>query len=398
MLVFIGQKQPKPDHKNVRPNSASQAPRQQQTSQRPQTALPQGQQQRKDRKDRNQQREKARPNQSAEPRVAHEDQQNSNQSFRNPRRSNQRRQPQRNSKSETSNEKNEVPNNEAACSSLNSGEAQHQAKPEKDKQSQNNSEKVMSQQSQTVKEHAQSGNRNRSLQEQREGGDDRPRNRNRRRWGRKGAPEGHSGASNRDHFKGGAGENNENGPNKRGPLEKEEVKTAVSEEGGHEIEKNSNKENGPVGSTIKQEDPAMNGHKTDVSSNSVDCLNGENAHVPEKEGGVDKEALPQRPDRPSRRRGTQRDRKDGPRPGPAPERHLNGTKPVENGTGDYHSKEESTSQSKMQTSAEGAQNPRETKIEDHAKQELDSKLDKTLPPRVNGYIPMKEIHEVSIGR
>lgn len=288
-------------------------------------------------------------------------------------------------------------NSKVTQSSLNSGEAQQESKPDKDKQSQSNPEKVMSQQSQTVKEHAQSGNRNRSLQEQREGGDERPRNRNRRRGGRRGGPEGHNTASDRDHFKG-PGEKSENGPIKKAPLEKEEVKKAVHEEEGHDIKKNSNKENGPVGSTSTQEDPAMNGHKTDISSNSADCLNGANAHVPEKEEGVNKEALPQRPDRPSRRRGAQRDRKDGPRSGPAPDRHLNGTKPVENGTGECQIKEESTAQSKMQKSAENAQDQKETKKENHAGQELESNLDKTVLPRVNGYIPMKEIHEVSIGR
>ncbi|XP_078345604.1 uncharacterized protein LOC144631098 [Oculina patagonica] len=393
-----GQKQSKPDHKNVRPNSASQAPRQQQTSRRPQTALPQSQQQRRDRKESgNQQRERTRPNRPAEPRASQQDQQNSNQSSRNSRRSNQRRPPQRNPKSEISNEKNEVPNSEASHSPLNSGDAQQESKPDKDKQSQSNPEKVMPQQSQTVKEHAQSGNRNRSLQEQREGGDERPRNRNRRRGGRRGGPEGHNTASDRAHFKG-PGEESENGPSNKAPLEKEEVKTAVCEEKKHDIKKNSNKENGPVGSTSTLEDPAVNGHKTDISSNSADCLNGENAHVLEKKEGVNKEALPQRPDRPSRRRGAQRDRKDEPRSGPAPDKHLNGTKPVENGTEECDSKEESTAESKMQKSTENAENQKETEKENYAAQELESNLDKTVPPRVNGYIPIKEIQEVSIGR
>lgn len=396
MVFQSGQKQSKPDHKkDTRPNSASQAPRQQQTSRRPQTAPPQNQQQSKDRK---QQGEKTRQNRSAEPRVApQQDKQNSNQSYRNSRRSNQRRPPQRNAKSDISNEKNESSKNEATHSSPNSEEAQEQVKVDKEKQSQDNPEKVMSQQPKTVKENTQSGNRNRQPREQREGGDERPRNRNRRRGGRRGAYEGHNAANEKDRLNV-PGEKSENGSLKNGPAEKGPLK----EETGHDIntgkdpvEKTAERNNG---ATAPQEGPVVNGKENDVGSSPAECQNGANAHVPVNDGGVKKEALPRRPDRPSRRRGAQREKKDGPSSGPAPNRHLNGTKPVENGTEECHSKEESKAQSNAQTSTESTQDETESKREKNTTQELEKDLDKAIPPRVNGYIPVKEIKEVSIDR
>ena len=260
-------------------------------------------------------------------------------------------------------------------------------------------------------EHAKSGNRTRPVQEPREGEDGRRGNRNRRRWGKREASAGHNTVSERaqgekgpeeKHVKG-PGEQHENGPVEKGHIEKEEAKTEVKEEGSHDekqsttkggesqAEKKGQKDNTP-------EPPAVNGQKTDIDSNSAACLNGEKNLVPEKEEEENKDALPQRPNRPPRRRGPQRDRKDGPRSGPGPERHLNGTKAVENGVGECHSKESSKAQIKIPKPVENAQNQMESKKENHSEQELEKHLDKTVPPRVNGYIPMKEINEVSIGR
>ena len=149
---------------------------------------------------------------------------------------------------------------------------------------------------------------------------------------------------------------------------------------------------------IASEPPAVNGQKINEDSDSAACLNGEKNQVPEKEEGENKDALPQRPSRPPRRRGPQRDKKDGPRSGPAPERHLNGTKSVENGVEENHSKESTKAEIKISKPVENVQNQMESKKENHSEQELEKHLDKTVPPRVNGYIPMKEINEVSIGR
>lgn len=399
MLVCLsGQNQVKPDHKKDRPNLASQAPHQRQASGRSQTAHPPSQQHKKEG---NQQGERRRPYRSAEPRDSRQDRQNNNQSNRNPKRSNQRRPPQRNSQSETSNQKGEGAKDEA----IHSTEAQEHAKLDNDKRPESSAEKVTSEKSVTVEEQAKSENRTQRLQEPRDGGDERRGNRNRRRGGRREAPEGHNMVSERaqreKHVKGPA-EKQGNGPDEKDHLEKE-VKTEVKGKGNDDDEKqNTNKgdslmeKNGQK--DIAPEPPAVNEQKTNKDNNSAACLNGEKNQVPEKEEGENKDALPQRASRPPRRRGPQRDRKDGPRSGPAPERHLNGTKSVENGIEEYHGKESSKAEIKISKPVENVQNQLESKKENHSEQELEKHLDKTVPPRVNGYIPMKEINEVSIGR
>ena len=403
LLYHSGQNQSKPEHKKDRPSSASQALHQHQTSGRSQTALPQSRQQRKEG---NQQGDKTRRNQSAEPRGSRQDRQYSNQSNRNPKSSNQRKPPQRNSQSETPNPKGDRAKNEATQSA----EAQQLTNLDKDKQPQSNAEKVMPEKSVSVEEHAKLGNRTRRLQEVREGGDERRGNRNRRRGGRREASEGHNIVSEmaqgakgpgEKHVKG-PGEKQENAPVEKDHLEKEEVKTEVKGEGNHDEKQSISKGDGQMETNgqkdIALEPPAVNEQKTNVDSNSAACLNGEKNHVPEKKEEENKDALPQRSNRPPRRRGSQRDRKDGPTSGPAPERHLNGTKVVENGTGEYHSKESSKAQINISKPVENTQNQMESKKENHSEQELEKHLDKTAPPRVNGYIPMKEINEVSIGR
>ena len=401
LICLSGQNQSKPDHKKDRPNSVSRAPHHPQTSWRSQTAHPPSQQHRKEG---NQQGERRRPNRSAEPRDSRQDRQNSNQSNRNPKRSNQHRPPQRNSQSETSNQKSEGAKNEA----IHSAEAQEHAKLDKDKQPQSSAEKVTSEKSVAVEEQAKSENRARRMQEPREGWDERRGNRNRRRGGRREAPEGHDMLSERTQGEKGPGEKHVKGPGEKqenGPVEKDhlkkEVKTEVKGEGNHDDKQSTN-----IGSLmgkngqkdIAPEPPAVNGQKTNKDSNSAACLNGERNQCPEKEEGEKQDALPQRASRPPRRRGPQRDRKDGPRPEPAPERHLNGTKSVENGIEEYHSKESSKAEIKISKPVENVQNQLESKKENHSEQELEKHFDKTVPPRVNGYIPMKEINEVSIGR
>ena len=309
-------------------------------------------------------------------------------------------------------DKKEVPKEEAGAS----GKAQQMPKPDEEKQPQSDVQKDKPQQSESGnKEHAQQGNRNRQVREERDGGDERPRNRNRRRrGGRRGATEGQN---ERDYLKG-TGEKSENGPLDRGPSEKgpveksplldDEKKTTVKEEVDHNVKMSAisaKKDNVPAvernNEASKSQNGALtNGKKTDTGSNSSELLNGEKAHEGES---VTKEALPQRPDRPSRRRGAQRDRKDGPSSRPAPKKDLSGTKPVENGVGDYHT-EESAVQSEAKRSDESSHNvklpavEKDTKIGSYIAPEHEKDFDKAHVPKVNGYIPVKELNEVTIGR
>ena len=406
MLFCVGQKQSKPEHKNNRPNSAPQAVGKQQTSQRPQTALPQNQQRRKDQ---NPQHERTRQNRSAETRIVEQDRQYNNQS-RNSRGSNQRRGRQRNPRAEISNEKNEVPKNKGTLSAQNLDSVQQEGKSDESVTSQGKEkEKAVSQQPETVKGGVQSGNKNLQPRDQRVGRDERPRNRERRRGGRRGGAEGQNTTNGKGPLNG-PGEKRENGPIKDGPvdkgtLEKEDMKTAVSEQGKHDFKKSTNKEDGPivVEKTVErkneasslQDGPVLNGVGTYTGSNTAHSLNGEHDHVSEKEGEVNKGALPQRRDRPSRRRGAQKDQKDG----PGSQKHLNGTKPIENGTGEDHGKEESMAENKIQKSTENAQSEKqEVKSENQTTQELEKDLDKAGASKANGYIPLKEVNEVNIDR
>ena len=317
---------------------------------------------------------------------------------------------------ETSNEKKEMPKEEAAHSNETAETSEQQSKPSIEKQSQSGVEKVNPQQSEFSKkdQHAQSGSRNRQAREQRDDGDERPRNRNRRRGGRRGAPDGQN---ERDHSKD-MGQKHDNGPQEKGPSERgpvekgplanEEKKATVKEEAEHDVKTNTvsdNKDTTPVakdvekhnGESKSQDVAVMNGKETDAGNNSSEGLNGEKGT--ERESST-KEALPQRQGRGPRRRGPQRDRKDGPRSRPTPNRDLNGAKPAENGVGHSHTKEESS----VQMSEEASQNKKlpvtenETKIESCTAQEHEKGLDKAHVPIVNGYIPVKELNEGSIGR
>ena len=406
----------------------------------------------------------------------------------------------------------EKPKEEAAHSTKTSETSEQQSKPGKEKQSQSEVEKVNPQQSEFSKKD-QSGNRNRQAREQRDFGDERPRNRNRRRGGRRGAPDGqnergvskdigqkhdngpqekgpsrrgpveksplaneekkatvkeegehdvqmntvsdnkdttpvakdvekHNGVSksqdavvvNRketdtgnNSSEGLNGERSnqresstkealpqrqergsrrrgghrdrspqEKGPSQRGPVEKsplanEEKKATVKEEGEHDFKMNTvsdNKDTTPVAKDVEkhngvsksQDAVVVNGKETDTGNNSSEGLNGEKSN--QRESST-KEALPQRQERGSRRRGGHRDRRYGPSSRPTPNRDLNGGKPVENGVGHSHTEEESG----VQMSEDGSQN-----------KEHDKGLDKVDVPIVNGYIPVKELNEGSIGR
>ena len=413
MVSYSGQRQSRPDNRKGRPNSASQAPPQKQSStQRPQTAHPQSQQQRKDR---NPQHEKPKDSRSTEPKGSQQDnKQGNNQSHRNSRRGNQRRQPPpRSAKSDASNEKKEGPKEEAASSSETSEKIQPQSKSEKEKQSQSDVDRVKLQQAESSnKEYVQAESRNPRVREQRDGGDERPRNRNRRRGGRREAVEGQN---ERGPSKG-SGEKSKNGPLEKDlpekcPVEKsafsnEEKKSTVKEEDIKLSVDRGNKDDSSVAKNVEgnngaaqsQEVVSLSGKETD---NSSARLNGEKTH----EGDATiKEALPQRPDRASRRRGAQRGGRERPRSKPASNGDLNGMKPVENGVGHNHAEEASHVQIDCQKSKESSQDEKlpvvkkETKINSQTAQEHEEDFDKAQVPKVNGYIPVKELNEVSIGR
>lgn len=228
--------------------------------------------------------------------------------------------------------------------------------------------------------------------------EDGPHSRDRRR-GRREWAEGHK--------RNGPGEKLENGSIKNDPVDKgspdkEDTKTAVNENRDHDSKKSTNQENGSIEKTdeVKKETslpegPVVNGAETHADSSSNHCLNGEPAHVPDKEEEKNKEALPQRRERPSRRRGTQRDKKDG----PSSEQQLNGTKSAENGTGEGHGKEEGMADNEIQKPTENVQKEKkEIKSENQSTQELQKDIGKSGAPRANGYIPLKEVNEVNIGR
>lgn len=260
------------------------------------------------------------------------------------------------------------------------------------------SDKAVTPRPESVKGDVQSGNRNSRPRNQRMRREDGPRSRDRRRGRREGA-EGHK--------RNGPGEKLENGPIKNDPVDKgspdkEDTKTAVNENRDHDSKKSTNQENGSIEKTdeVKKETslpegPVVNGAETHADSSSNHCLNGEPAHVPDKEEEKNKEALPQRRERPSRRRGTQRDKKDG----PSSEKQLNGTKSAENGTGEGHGKEEGMADNEIQKPTENVQKEKkEIKSENQSTQELQKDIGKSGAPRANGYIPLKEVNEVNIGR
>lgn len=409
-ISYSAQKQSRQaDNKRDRPSSLSQAPTYRQTSRRPQSSLSQNQQ----RKGQSQRHENLRQVQSAEPK-----ERRGNQPNRNSRKSNQRQAP-RNTRSEPANEKEEMPKEQAANSSQSSEKSEGQLKPDEGKQAQSEVDEVKPQQSELLssKERAQSGNRGRYGREHRDRGDDRSRNRNNRRGWRRGPTEGQN---ERGHSKG-TEEKIENAhqhkvsseisPVKESPLENKENKGEVKDEGKLDVKLDIDSENtdGTVeskdaengsGEAKSQDVAAINGRESGLHSKSTDCLNGGEAH----EGGIaSKKVLPQRQDRGSRRRGGQRDRKSGPSFRATPNGDLSGDKPVENGVGHSNAKEGHI-QSGVQETVEDSQNQKspvvakETKIGDHLTQEHEKDLNKPHVPTVNGYIPVKELNEVSIGR
>ena len=392
MLVSYSGQKPRSDNKKGRPTSAPHAsPQNQAPSPRPHTTHPPSQQ---PRKSQNPQHKESRASEARGP------QQDGKDRNRNPRRGNQRRQPHsRDTRPGSSNEKKETPK-EAERSSQISEETTHLVK---EKHSQSGHEEVKSQKSDsTYKEHAQAH----QAAEQRDHGEDRPRNNNRRRGGRRGAEWGQ----------------NERGPSrgvtdkgKNGPLEKDlfekgpsekrnlaiQVKEAEVMEGGCDSPAAKNTESSSGDSKL-QDVSVVNVKETDTgSTNSSECINGEKAH----EGDTSvKEALPQRPDRGSRRRGAQRDRNDGARSRQAQSKSLNRAKPVENGV-DHSPKVENTGI--QNGSEEPKENPqteklpvaeKETKINGQTLQDHDNDFDKSYVPKVNGYIPVKDVNEVSIDR
>lgn len=382
-----GQKHGTPDQKNNRSNSASHITGKQQTSQNQQR-----------RKDQNHQPERTRQNQSAVARGSERDRQYNNQYNRNSRRSYQRSARQRSPRFEIPNDKTEGSKNKDTPAAQNTDLDQQKVEADESLKSSESSDKAVTPRPESVKGDVQSGNRNSRPRNQRMRREDGPRSRDRRRGRREGA-EGHK--------RNGPGEKLENGPIKNDPVDKgspdkEDTKTAVNENRDHDSKKSTNQENGSIEKTdeVKKETslpegPVVNGAETHADSSSNHCLNGEPAHVPDKEEEKNKEALPQRRERPSRRRGTQRDKKDG----PSSEKQLNGTKSAENGTGEGHGKEEGMADNEIQKPTENVQKEKkEIKSENQSTQELQKDIGKSGAPRANGYIPLKEVNEVNIGR
>ena len=409
MLVSYSGQKPRSDNRKGRPNSAPHtSPQNQAPSPRPHTTHPPSQQ---PRKSQNPQHKEYRASEARGPqqdgkdrnqsnRNPRKDGKDSNQSNRNPRRGNQRRQPHsRDTRPGSSNERKET-HKEAERSSQISEET---TQLEKEKHSQSGNEEVQSQKSDsTDKEHAQAH----QAREQRDHGEDRPRNRNRRRGGRRGA----EGGQNERGPSRGVTDKGKNGPlekdlSEKGPKEKLNLAIEGKEAEGTEVGSDSpaakNSESSSGVSKL-QDFSVVNGKETDTGrTNSSERINGEKAH----EGDTSvKEALPQRPDRGSRRRGAQRDRKDGPHPRQTQNKSFNGTKPVENGMDHSSVVEDSNIQNGSEEPKESPQSEKlpvtgkETKINGQTLQDHDKDFDKSYVPKVNGYIPVKEVNEVSIDR
>ena len=395
MLVSYSGQKPRSDNRKGRPNSAPQAsPQNQAPSPRPHTTHPPSQQPRKS------QNPQHRESRASEARGPQQDGKDRNQSNRNPRRGNQRRQPHsRDTRPGSSNERKEPPKEAERSSQI----SEETTQLEKEKHSQSGNEELQSQKSDsTNKEHAQAH----QAREQRDHGEDRPRNRNRRRGGRRGA----EGGQNERGPSRGVTDKGKNGPpekdlSEKGPSEKQNLSTEGKEAEGTEVGSDSpaakNTESSSGVSKL-QDFSVVNGKETDTGgTNSPECTNGEKAH----EGDTSvKEALPQRPDRGSRRRGAQRDRKDGPHPRQTQNKNLNGTKPVENGMDHSSVVEDSNIQNGSEGPKESPQNEKlpvagkEAKINGQTLQDHDKDFDKSYVPKVNGYIPVKEVNEVSIDR
>lgn len=405
MLVSYSGQKPRSDNRKGRPNSAPHtSPQNQAPSARPHTTHPPSQQ---PRKSQNPQHKESRGSEARGPQQDGKDRnqsnrnprrgdnKDSNQSNRNPRRGNQRQQPRpRDTRPESSNERKET-RKEAEHSSQISEET---TQLEKEKHSQSGNEGMQSQKSDsTNKEHAQAH----QARGQRDHGEDRPQNRSRRRGGRRGA----EGGQNERGPSRGVTDKGKNGPLERGPSEKRNLGTEGKEAEGTEVGSDSpaakNSESSSGVSKL-QDFSVVNGKEADTGrTNSSECINGEKAH----EGDTSvKEALPQRPDRGSRRRGAQRDRKDGPHPRQTQNKSLNGTKPVENGMDHSSAAENSNIQNGSEEPKESPQNEKlpvagkETKINGQTLQSDDKDFDKSYVPKVNGYIPVKEVNEVSIDR
>ena len=341
---------------------------------------------------------RTRQNQSAVARGSERDRQYNNQYNRNSRRSYQRSARQRSPRFEIPNDKKEGSKDKDTPAAQNTDLDQQKVEADESLKSSGSSDKAVTPRPESVKGDVQSGNRNSRPRNQRMRREDGPHSRDRRR-GRREWAEGHK--------RNGPGEKLENGSIKNDPVDKgspdkEDTKTAVNENRDHDSKKSTNQENGSIEKTdeVKKETslpegPVVNGAETHADSSSNHCLNGEPAHVPDKEEEKNKEALPQRRERPSRRRGTQRDKKDG----PSSEKQLNGTKSAENGTGEGHGKEEGMADNEIQKPTENVQKEKkEIKSENQSTQELQKDIGKSGAPRANGYIPLKEVNEVNIGR
>lgn len=385
------QKQSRPDNRRNRPSSASQRPSHQQArSRRPQTAVTQGQQ----RTEQNAHHDRHTKMQSAEPKGPRRER-NDRQFGGNSRRGNQH--PSRNNGSNTSDEKKGTLKAESVLSSQRSLEVEQQQVAFDGKKSKSDdNDKAQSRQPElNARDFVQSGSKSQQPKGQRESG-----NRNRREE-RKADYEVHSERVPSKVL--GEKSISQEIPVEKGPQGIEENTVSLEPKLNSDANGNTKGEtkgNTSVERSIEKHETVMNGVKTSTG-NSATELNVEKAH-----GGnnvINAEALPQRQDRGSRRRGPQKDRKGGPGSRPTPNRNLNGTKPIENGVSYTGKEENGVEDSGLGKAVDDLPHKKSPSTGRESKKsspvhEDDEELDKANLPGLNGQVHVKELIEHSIGR
>ena len=372
-LFLAEQKQTKVDIKKDRPVSAPQKPSQRQIlSQRQQTSIvpnegqkPQPQNFRQDRPPRGQNR-------------TQQNRQQARQQDRDSRRPNQRRPTQKEHGSELSNNKKEAEPKRPQLAQ-NPSETQKFVESKKVQQSQkseNDLERVTSERvrSDAPSEKLESG-------EKREGGKERGRNKRfRRRWDGGSSENNRATTEHNQSKENGLHEKHNNGPpsaNRKGvSVSMESTETEIKESGNHShVKRVAAKEGKDDGSDAVEKPSAENGLNTETSQkNIVNASNLTNSRSSAKESSLHTDALPQRPERSSHRRGSQWGRKDGPM-----------RKPAANGVVDGDNKGLAKS---------GVKNTTDIPVVKEASAvENDVHLDKPNNPLVNGCIAAKEFKD-----
>ena len=387
MISYLGQKQSRSDNKKNKPNSAVLTHSQQQTqSQRPQTTGAQGQLKREP----NLKNENSAKRQSEEPRGQH--QEKSYQYGGNSRRGNQR-QP-RNNRYETLKGKKEVPKGEVS-------------KQTDDKISQNDNDNAqLKQPGSNHKVFSQSDNKSEQVRDSR---GERNRSRN-RRGARQGAYESvyerRPSKEPEERINIGAQDKSLSQESHvgKGPLGKEE-KTDTRQENHSQVNASSVSESKDSALVVKDkkehnsisqpQNVAINGMDPHAASNLTEP-SGVKAHNGES---TIKKALPQRQERGSRRRGTQRHLKDGPNSSPPANENLNGTMPVKNGVGHFSKVEEKNGEENMVQDAPHKKSAKkESKINSYVPNENGKDFDKAKNTSgLNGHADVKD-NEDSVRR